>query len=505
MNTLLALTIIFYLPAFIVVLRDILWSTYIWQIKEYKFFRLWDATIHGELQQKRSRIFLFASFGLFLALALFIFQTNLTILLVTIPLVFLLYTYEAVTIISHIKGKKIIKPRKSIRNFLIVLGSVIIITLPLIYLRQNFINLNVPASNIESSLANLNLDEIAVSETSGLKIFPLTTFSLLFLSITIIISQLLAPSIVSLMVTLTVPLSFLNRLRIISKAKMKLKKHSKLEVIAITGSYGKTTTKEILYQILSRKYKVAKTPKNYNTDIGISKTIISDLKQNTKIFIAEMGAYRMGEIKAATKILRPDIAIVTGVNEQHVSLFGSIEKTFKAKYELIDSLGKEGVAILNGDNEYAIRMAEKSTHKEILYFTNLSKGEVATNVSIKEKKSDFPDASRTTLVAKNIKSAKDGITFQLLQNNNVYKVTVNLYEPHNISNLLAAIAASLEVGMELEEIIKILPKMNLKEEEYEVRSTKAGYQDWVGPVKLKKGGYLQKNLGMKKAETGQQA
>ena len=142
-------------------------------------------------------------------------------------------------------------------------------------------------------------------------------------------------------------------------AEKKLKKYPKLIKIGITGSYGKTSVKELLAQILSHSYKVAFTPKNTNSDIGISKFILATNFENIDVCIVEMGAYNKGDIKLVCDIVHPSIGILTAINQQHLSLFGSIENIQKTKYELVRSIPREGISILNADNPLCMQYAHE--------------------------------------------------------------------------------------------------------------------------------------------------
>lgn len=139
--------------------------------------------------------------------------------------------------------------------------------------------------------------------------------------------------------------------RLYQKAQKKRLSFPKLQVVGITGSYGKTSVKEYLSQILEKKYEVLKTEKNTNTEIGIAQTLLKNLESKHDIFVCEMGAYKMGEIRICASMARPKIGIFTGLNDQHVTLFGSIDNTFKAKWELFQSLPADGLAIVNGDSQ----------------------------------------------------------------------------------------------------------------------------------------------------------
>lgn len=139
---------------------------------------------------------------------------------------------------------------------------------------------------------------------------------------------------------------------IVRRAQKKLSAFPKLLVIGITGSYGKTAVKTILAHILSGAKCVIATPEHLNTDIGVARFILKTDFTNTDIFIVEMGAYQIGEIQALCDMVRPTIGILTAINEQHLSLFGSIKNIQQAKYELLRSLPQSGLAVTNRDNPY---------------------------------------------------------------------------------------------------------------------------------------------------------
>lgn len=159
------------------------------------------------------------------------------------------------------------------------------------------------------------------------------------------------------------------RKRLMAKAKRKRAQFPNLLVIGVTGSYGKTSTKEFLYAILSEKFngKVLKTKEHQNSEVGISKCILNDLTLEYEIFVVEMGAYNKGGIKLLCDIAKPKIGILTGINEQHMATFGSQENIIKAKYELIESLPQDGVAFFNAKNRYCQELYNKTNLKKVLY------------------------------------------------------------------------------------------------------------------------------------------
>ncbi|MBI2051684.1 hypothetical protein HYT33_02890, partial [Candidatus Roizmanbacteria bacterium] len=179
---------------------------------------------------------------------------------------------------------------------------------------------------------------------ASILIFPfLLTLSVPLLLVRLFLSPVSALFFTALLVLATAIPARIRRKQIIQKAD-KLVKKSNAVFIGITGSYGKTTTKEFLAHILSAKYRVGKTEANLNTDIGIAISVLKNLKPDTQFFVAEIGAYKKGEIAKACKIIKPKFAIITAIGNQHLDLFGSKKNLILAKKELLDVLPKEGRA-----------------------------------------------------------------------------------------------------------------------------------------------------------------
>jgi UDP-N-acetylmuramoyl-tripeptide--D-alanyl-D-alanine ligase len=166
---------------------------------------------------------------------------------------------------------------------------------------------------------------------------------------------------------------FLKR-RLFRKAQKFLRENRKnLTVVGITGSYGKTSTREILSAILAEKFRVIKLSENINTDIGIAEFILKNSKQflENEIFIVEMGAHRKGEIKKLCELVEPDYAMLTGINESHLERFGSLENIILAKFELPSATKK--TAVLNFDDENILKNYARFKLRE---FIGTSKSEV---------------------------------------------------------------------------------------------------------------------------------
>ena len=212
------------------------------------------------------------------------------------------------------------------------------------------------------------------------------------------------------------------------------KKEYKTYNVCVTGSTGKTTTKELIASILALKYSLLKTAGNYNNEIGIPLTLFK-LKDNHKILITEMGMRGLGEIKDLTDLVKPDLAIVTNIGESHIGLLGSKDNIFRAKSEILTSLNTDGIAVLNRDDSYYFKMRELVKDKRIIAFG-------IKNIS---------DIMASDIKLRNGK----GMKFNLKIGNNQEK---GLYLPllgiHNIYNVLAASAVAFALGIDRDLIIK---------------------------------------------------
>ncbi len=235
----------------------------------------------------------------------------------------------------------------------------------------------------------------------------------------------------SMAIVLIKPYEILNKYLVKNKTRQKIKSFKNLKVIGVTGSYGKTSIKEFLYFILKSQYKVLKTPESYNTLFGISKVVDYELDDNYDFFICEMGAYTIGEIKELCEMTSPNFGILSGINEQHLERFGSIENTTKAKFELVEAVPSDGFSIVNIDNEIVKDNYIKYQGKIIAYgFSN----------------SEFS--------VRNITLSKGVTNFDLVLDSKAHKVKTNLIGNSNLSNILAASTMSFLLGVKPEKIVE---------------------------------------------------
>lgn len=211
-----------------------------------------------------------------------------------------------------------------------------------------------------------------------LKILILVCVSLYFAQIVIqfqpswlflIIAYLAIPLFSALAVFLLKPLTDLSIDFVVFLAKIKLHFLPKsLIVIGVTGSFGKTSTKEILAHLLSAGFSVCKTSGTNNTLIGVALTILKQLRHFHDFFIVEMGAYKQGEIKQICDLVRPSVGILTGVGTQHLGLFGGQTNLIKAKSELLQSLKPGSLAFLNGESPLVRSLAPQFPQLKLKFY-----------------------------------------------------------------------------------------------------------------------------------------
>lgn len=218
-----------------------------------------------------------------------------------------------------------------------------------------------------------------------------------------------------------------------NKAKKKVIEMNNLKVIGVTGSYGKTSCKEILNTILSTKYVSLKTPKSYNTPFGLMITINNMLDKFTNVLIAEMGAYKIGEIKQICELVSPKYAIITKIGKAHLETFKSEENIQKGKFELVEHLPSDGVAVLNKDDEKQTSYEIKNDCKVVWIGIHNDADVMATN----------------------IKLSSSGTTFDVKfkGDNKKYKFETVLLGEHNVYNILSAIAMGHELGIEVTKLM----------------------------------------------------
>lgn len=227
-----------------------------------------------------------------------------------------------------------------------------------------------------------------------------------------------------------------------------------LKVIGITGSYGKTSTKHYLYRILQEKFDVAMTPGSFNTTLGVVRTIREYLKPYNQIFICEMGAKQIGDVKEICDLVHPEIGIITAVGEQHLESFKTIENVQRAKFELVDSLPGNGFAVLNNDFEWVANRKVDSVE------------------TVRYACSATDDAQ---YVASDIHYTPEGTEFEMTcPDGRKLKFMTRLVGACNVSNLMAAIIVALKLGVEEDRIKYAVAHIEQVEHRLNMKRTPGG-------------------------------
>ncbi len=201
-------------------------------------------------------------------------------------------------------------------------------------------------------------------------------------------------------------------------------------VVAVTGSVGKTTTKDVIASVLEQKYCVLKTAGNYNTNIGMP-LMVAQLTKEHQIAVLEMGMNSFGEIHNLSMAAKPKIAVITNIGVAHIEMLGSREGILKAKCEVFDGMEQNGIAILNADND---KLQNLTIPQKIIWY------------GIENKKGIYAD----NIISHGVES----ISCDIHTEKETFKAMIPVPGEHMVRNVLAATAVALELGLSIEQIQK---------------------------------------------------
>ncbi len=397
--------------------KYILFWLYLWQLKDYHIGRFVD---HFRTHKGKQLIFNFVQIFKLILLILFLVSGDAlgAIFIYLFFILFLVYSEGSISFLIGIFKKSIKKPIRTLKTlFLVGIFSIII----------------------------------------ALFLYEISKINGPFYPVLLLGFDILTPIIVSVIVLLLQPFFVMIRNNTLRKAGSKIEKVkllSGLKVVAITGSYGKTSTKEFLSTILSKKFKVLSTKEHQNSELGIAKCILEDLKPSHQIFIAEVGAYNRGKVKEVCSILKPKIGIVTGINEQHLALFGSLENLLSAEggRELAEFLPKDGTLVINGDNKYCLDLYKRAYAKRYLNKKIYSLSNKIVNSDIWADGIEIHEDHVSFLVVDGSRGITKTSYGTEIPNLEMAHFSVSVLGKQNIQNLLGAILIARELGMSLEEI-----------------------------------------------------
>ena len=250
------------------------------------------------------------------------------------------------------------------------------------------------------------------------------------------------------MALLTHPLEYLIKKYYENDARKILKGNSRLVKVGITGSYGKTSTKNIINDIIADSRYTLITPASYNTPMGITRTVREMLKPIHEVFVCEMGADKTGDISYLMDFVKPQYGVVTSIGPQHLNTFHSMDNIIREKMKEIEMLPKDGVGFINLDNEY-IASYQIRNHCRVV------------SVGI--------DNAEADLVAKDIIYGRQGSEFTLHIDDEDYRFRTSLLGKHNITNILIGIAFARELGIAMNQIVKNVARIHQVEHRLEVK------------------------------------
>ncbi|MBP3475940.1 MAG: UDP-N-acetylmuramoyl-tripeptide--D-alanyl-D-alanine ligase [Lachnospiraceae bacterium] len=274
---------------------------------------------------------------------------------------------------------------------------------------------------------------IVVSVAAGVSLAVAAERILRVVGIVLLVLFLLTPFMILLVNLMNRPVEQGINRHYINDAARILRQMPELKIIGVTGSYGKTSVKYFLNTLLSSQYNVLHTPGNFNTTLGVVRTVREQMKPFHEIFICEMGAREVGDIKEICDLVHPDYGIITSIGPQHLQSFHSIENIIGTKFELADAVPAQGKVFLNYDNDY-IRN-HKINKQVVSYGTEGADGEI-----------DYR--------AYDITVSPDGSAFKMKdQSGQEHVFHTRLVGNHNVQNIAGAIAVANTLGISMEKLI----------------------------------------------------
>lgn len=385
----------------------LLFHVYLWQLKEYRIDRM---LAHLSTQKGREPFYDPLSVG----------KVTLILLLLTLPIsgaisqssilaaATVLYAVEVAIQVAQALHRRMHRPVPTMKSLAVLATAML----------------------VQFALAGFVVLRWEVVSPLPGGVLPLT--------LSLLVLDRALPLVASTVALLYGPATAFLKERTIRSAAAKRRRLSDLKVVGITGSFGKTSTKEFVSAILSTRYDVARTPGNTNTAIGVARAMNSLVNAQHEVFVVEMGAYKVGEIAEMCNIVCPQIAVITAIEDQHLALFGSLENVAKAKMELVHSLPSTGVAVLNIDSKGIRDNLERAAAcRKVLYSL-----ERETDISVH----DIIIGPKT-------------IDFVVNMHNTAERFHANLVGKQNIPSILAATAVAVECGMSLNAVARAVGEL----------------------------------------------
>jgi UDP-N-acetylmuramoyl-tripeptide--D-alanyl-D-alanine ligase len=428
--------------AYLLFLKNTLEWLYLWQKKEYRLDKMWDylSTLEGQKisfnKWTKLRIIWLLILIFYFAFLITVqirnldfshFHYRLQLFLMLLNLVF--WLFEIMVWKKKVIARNVLTPEITLKAGLILVASLITL------IGLQFYSLEVFQSDLALILV----------------------FNLIILFI---------PAIVGYWILLFFPADYFIKSNIFKKARIHRESLQNLKVIAISGAYGKTGSKEILAHFLSQKYQVAKTLKNQNSNMSCAKKTLT-LKPEDNFFICELGAYKIGDGSEICQFIRPNISLISGINLQHYALFKSKENILKAETESLRFLKKDDLAVVNYNSQI---------NREIQFPVGIK----LIKYGVIDIENDLDESMFDTAI-KILEINDKGTLFELILNpshlsekSQKIKIQTNLIGQGNLENLAGAISVSLANNLEIEDIKEFINQIPEFETTLKIQDKKWG-------------------------------
>ena len=226
-----------------------------------------------------------------------------------------------------------------------------------------------------------------------------------------------------------------------------------IPVVGITGSVGKTSTKDIIASVMSKKFNVLKTLGNYNNQIGLPLTILRLKDENAMVI--EMGMNQLREISNLTKIAKPTVAVITNVGTAHIGNLGSRENILKAKLEILEGLEENGILVINNDNDMLNKWNRENKNKSFKVIT-------------------FGMENKSDIMPYDVQLSENGSTYKIDIEGKTYNVNISVGGNHFVLNSLCAIAIGRIFNIKMEDILDGIANFELTKRRMQVEKNKQG-------------------------------
>lgn len=417
----LALVVLFWLPPVVIFFKNILWNLYLWQQKQYRYERFFNYLRWDYLPKNREislTVIKYIVFSITCTLIVSIYSSSIGVLLA-----YTIWSVEIFLLLEKVFSGKSEKIRLNTRSLGILILLSVLISIAIIFLTLPFASLQ-RETGITITPRIENPNAYAIQDVY---------IYLAIASIFALFIDIAAPVITALAVLITSPIGWLKNKMAVHKLKDKLSKYrNNIIVIAISGSIGKTVTKEFIYRMLKDEFSIVKTSDVYTTVEELSYDIANSINGGTQILLVEIEPFKKGEIKEICEVISPDISIITDIDIQHYGNFKNKQEYIESRLELIGGTNHNGTVIAPIDNKY------------ILHFLNKFPGEKVGFTMLKKKSGKLSELNEVEIYKRSVK----GYKFMLKNRDSIEEYQTPIHRSSLINQLVPSILAVKKIGLD---------------------------------------------------------